>query len=152
MKATTQAEGRNYYLNWELQKAAEKMLREIMKVQPGETVLITCDTSNDERVINATAGAALTMGAYPIVMQYPASLDQAIMIEPTKPVLEAIKAADSADSDAIAQALSGVTYTGVTGDVVFDDEGDVDKNIIFIKGVDTEKGEFYSVKEQGLAQ
>ena len=94
MKATTQAEGRNYYLNWELQKAAEKMLREIMKVQPGETVLITCDTSNDERVINATAGAALTMGAYPIVMQYPASLDQAIMIEPTKPVLEAIKAAD----------------------------------------------------------
>ena len=152
MKATTQAEGRNYYLNWELQKAAEKMLREIMKVQPGETVLITCDTSNDERVIHATAGAALTMGAYPIVMQYPASLDQAIMIEPTKPVLEAIKAADSADSDAIAQALSGVTYTGVTGDVVFDDEGDVDKNIIFIKGVDTEKGEFYSVKEQGLAQ
>ena len=45
-----------------------------------------------------------------------------------------------------------MTYTGVTGDVVFDDEGDVDKNIIFIKGVDTEKGEFYSVKEQGLAQ
>ena len=66
--------------------------------------------------------------------------------------IEAIKAAGSADSDAIAKALPGVTYTGVTGDVVFDDEGDVDKNIIFIKGVDTEKGEFYSVKEQGLAQ
>lgn len=94
MKATTQAEGRPYYLNWELQKAAEKMLREIMLVKPGETVLITCDTTNDERVINATAAAALTMGAYPIVMQYPASLEQAIMIEPTKPVLEAIKAAD----------------------------------------------------------
>ena len=94
MKATTQAEGRPYYLNWELQKAAEKLLREIMMVKPGETVLITCDTTNDERVINATAGAALTMGAYPIVMQYPASLEQAIMIEPTKPVLEAIKAAD----------------------------------------------------------
>ena len=63
MKATTQAEGRPYYLNWELQKAAEKLLREIMMVKPGETVLITCDTTNDERVINATAGAALTMGA-----------------------------------------------------------------------------------------
>lgn len=37
------------------------------------------------------------------------------------------------------------------GDVVFDEEGDVDKNIIFIKGVDTENGTFYSVKEQGLA-
>ncbi|MDO4339522.1 MAG: hypothetical protein Q4C91_15770 [Eubacteriales bacterium] len=94
MKATTQAEGQNYYLNWELQKAARKMLVEIMKVKEGETVLITCDTTNDMRVVNATAGAALTLGCYPIVMQYPASLDQAIMIEPTKPVLEAIKAAD----------------------------------------------------------
>ena len=44
-----------------------------------------------------------------------------------------------------------MTYTGVTGDVVFDEEGDVDKNIIFIKGVDTEAGAFYSVKEQGLS-
>jgi len=94
MKASTQAESHTYYLNWELQKAAEKMLREILKVQLGETVLITCDTSNDERVVNATTGAALTMGAYPIVMQFPASLNQAIMIEPTAPVLEAIKAAD----------------------------------------------------------
>jgi len=66
--------------------------------------------------------------------------------------VEAIKAADSADSDAIASALAGVKYTGVTGDVVFDAEGDVDKNIIFIKGVDTAKGEFYSVKEQGLSK
>lgn len=64
--------------------------------------------------------------------------------------IEAIKAADSADSDAIKDALAGVQYTGVTGDVVFDSEGDVDKNIIFIKGVDTDKGAFYSVKEQGL--
>lgn len=64
--------------------------------------------------------------------------------------VEAIKAANSTNSDDIAKALSGVTYTGVTGDVKFDAEGDVDKNIIFIKGVDTEKGEFYSVKEQGL--
>lgn len=66
--------------------------------------------------------------------------------------LEAIKAAGSTDGEAICQALSGVSYTGVTGDVVFDEEGDVDKNIIFIKGVDTEKGAFYSVKEQGLAE
>ena len=66
--------------------------------------------------------------------------------------LEAIKAAGSTDGDAIRDALAGVTYTGVTGDVVFDEEGDVDKNIIFIKGVDAEKGAFYSVKEQGLAE
>lgn len=36
MKATTQAEGRPYYLNWELQKAAEKLLREIMMVKPAK--------------------------------------------------------------------------------------------------------------------
>ncbi|WP_298028889.1 ABC transporter substrate-binding protein [uncultured Dysosmobacter sp.] len=64
--------------------------------------------------------------------------------------IEAIKAADSTDSATIKDALASVTYTGVTGDVKFDEEGDVDKNIIFIKGVDTDKGEFYSVKEQGL--
>ena len=64
--------------------------------------------------------------------------------------VEAIKAANSAKSEDIAAALGGVKYTGVTGEVVFDAEGDVDKNIIFIKGVDTAKGVFYSVKEQGL--
>ena len=66
--------------------------------------------------------------------------------------IEAIKAAGSGDSEAIANALKDVQYTGVTGDVRFDSEGDVDKNIIFIKGVDTDKQAFYSVKEQGLAE
>ena len=64
--------------------------------------------------------------------------------------IEAIKAAGSGDAAAIKAALSGVKFTGVTGDVVFDGEGDVDKNIIFIKGVDTASGTFYSVKEQGI--
>lgn len=66
--------------------------------------------------------------------------------------LEAIKAAGSTDGEAICQALSGVTYTGVTGDVAFNKEGDVDRSTIFIKGVDAASGTFYSVKEQGLAQ
>ncbi len=65
--------------------------------------------------------------------------------------IEAIKAAGSTDSEAIKNALAYVRYSGVTGDVIFDEEGDVDKDIIFIKGVDTAKGEFYSVKEQGLS-
>ena len=65
--------------------------------------------------------------------------------------LKAIEAAGSIDGESIRNAMGGVTYVGVTGDVVFDSEGDVDKNIIFIKGVDTEAGAFYSVKQQGLA-
>lgn len=94
MKASTQSESHTYYLNWEIQQAARKIIREIMLVEPGETVLITSDTTTDERVVHATAGAALAAGAYPIVVQFPASLEQAIMIEPKPPVLEAIKAAD----------------------------------------------------------
>ena len=35
--------------------------------------------------------------------------------------LEAIKAADSGDKAAIMAALPGVTYTGVSGDIAFDD-------------------------------
>jgi Leucyl aminopeptidase (aminopeptidase T) len=94
MKASTQSGTHTYYLNWEVQQAARKIIRDIMLVKPGETVLITSDTTSDERVVQATAGAALEAGAYPIVMQFPASLEQAIMIEPKPPVLEAIKAAD----------------------------------------------------------
>ena len=65
--------------------------------------------------------------------------------------VEAIKKAGSTDSDDVNTAMPSVTYTGVTGKVEFDSEGDVDKNIIFIKAVDTENGTFRSVKEQGLA-
>ena len=65
--------------------------------------------------------------------------------------VEAIKKAGSTDSDDVNTAMPSVTYTGVTGKVKFDSEGDVDKNIIFIKAVDTENGTFRSVKEQGLA-
>ena len=91
MKASCQPESHTYYLSWEVQQAARKVIRDIMLVKPGETVLITSDTTSDERVINATASAALEHGAYPIVIQFPASLEQAIMIEPTSPYSEAIK-------------------------------------------------------------
>ena len=37
--------------------------------------------------------------------------------------LEAIKAANSADPAAIKAALGGVTYTGVSGSIAFDDIG-----------------------------
>ncbi len=94
MKASCQPESHTYYLSWEVQQAARKVIRDIMLVKPGETVLITSDTTTDERVVNATAAAAMEIGAYPIVIKFPASLEQTIMIEPTPPVLEAIKAAD----------------------------------------------------------
>ncbi len=66
--------------------------------------------------------------------------------------LEAIKDSGSTDGAAICRALADVTYTGVTGGMVFNKGGDVDRSLIYIKGVDTASGTFYSVKELGLAR
>ena len=51
--------------------------------------------------------------------------------------LEAIKAAGSGDAAAIKAALPGVTYTGVSGDIAFDDIGDAVRDTAFIKTADT---------------
>ena len=51
--------------------------------------------------------------------------------------LEALKAAGSTDPAAVKAALPGVTYTGVTGDIVFDDIGDAIRNTAYIKVADT---------------
>ncbi|WP_225877806.1 ABC transporter substrate-binding protein [Alkalibacter mobilis] len=52
-------------------------------------------------------------------------------------MVEAIKNAGSTDAQAIIDALAEVEYTGVTGPISFNDEGDADnKNIAIIKIVD----------------
>ena len=51
--------------------------------------------------------------------------------------LEALKAAGSTDAGAVKAALPGVTYTGVTGDIAFDDIGDAIRDTAYIKVADT---------------
>ena len=51
--------------------------------------------------------------------------------------LEALKAAGSTDPAAVKAALPGVTYTGVTGDIAFDDIGDAIRDTAYIKVADT---------------
>ena len=51
--------------------------------------------------------------------------------------LEAIKAADSVDPAAIKAALGGVTYTGVSGSIAFDEQGDAIRDTAYIKTADT---------------
>ncbi|MDR0929111.1 MAG: ABC transporter substrate-binding protein [Oscillospiraceae bacterium] len=65
--------------------------------------------------------------------------------------IEAIKAADSADSQTIAEALPGVVYTGVTGAISFDEIGDANKDMAYIKKADAETGAFAFVKTQSVA-
>ena len=47
--------------------------------------------------------------------------------------LEAIKAAGSSDAAAIKAAMPGVTYSGVCGDIAFDDTGDAVRDTAYIK-------------------
>ncbi len=54
--------------------------------------------------------------------------------------LEAIKAAGSADKAAVKAALPTVTYTGVSGEIAFDEIGDAIRDTAYIKTVDTENG------------
>ena len=66
--------------------------------------------------------------------------------------IEAIKAADSIDSVAIAEALPGVVVNGVTGSISFDEIGDANKDMAYIKKANTETVSFDFVKTQTVAE
>jgi leucyl aminopeptidase (aminopeptidase T) len=79
-------------MDWELAAAAYKLVKEVMLVQPGETVVITGDTNSTEEVLEATARAARAVGAVPIVIRVP--MPARAHLEPPRPLAEAIKASD----------------------------------------------------------
>ncbi len=54
--------------------------------------------------------------------------------------LEAMKAAGSTEPEAIKAALAGVTYTGVSGDIAFDEVGDAVRDTAYIKTANTADG------------
>ena len=64
--------------------------------------------------------------------------------------LEAIKAAGSIEPADILAALPGVTYTGVSGEIAFDDIGDAKRDAAYIKTANTETGEWDFVTVQGV--
>ena len=64
--------------------------------------------------------------------------------------LEAIKAAGSTDPAAVLAALPGVSYTGVSGLIEFDEIGDAKRDAAYIKAANTDSGEWEFVKVQGI--
>ena len=64
--------------------------------------------------------------------------------------LEAIKAAGSTEPADILAALPGVTYSGVSGEIAFDDIGDAIRDAAYIKTANTETGEWDFVTVQGV--
>ncbi len=96
-------ESRREYQRLELAAAARKLLDEAMPVQPGEQVVITADTSSDERVVWATAEAAYAVGATPSVMWYETLPNPCL--SPPPPVARALREADVWIEYAVAYTL-----------------------------------------------
>lgn len=80
------------YLSCEVQGAATKLVRDVMLVKEGESVVITADTSTDMRVVEAVMGAAFTVGAVPVLVKYPTT--GKAFEEPAAPVANAVAVAD----------------------------------------------------------
>ncbi len=55
-------------LKFELQKATDRLIKEILQVKPGETVVITQDSCSDENVVNTTAASIYAVGGKPMVI------------------------------------------------------------------------------------
>ena len=85
-------EPRGEYYLLELAAAARKLVGEAMPVEPGEQVVITADTSSDERVVRATAQAAYALGATPTVIWYETLPNPCL--DPPPPVARALTSAD----------------------------------------------------------
>ncbi|MCL1810289.1 MAG: ABC transporter substrate-binding protein [Clostridiales bacterium] len=65
--------------------------------------------------------------------------------------LEALKKAGSTDPARVRDALGGVTYNGVTGQIAFDDLGDAIRDSTFVKTCNTKTGKWEFVKQQGIS-
>lgn len=55
-------------LKFELQQAADKLMKEIFGVKKNEVVLITCDTMSDMELVDAVAASAYAAGAKPMTV------------------------------------------------------------------------------------
>ncbi len=86
------------YYEYELGKAADLVVREHFKLKPGESFIITGDTESDMRVIDATARAAFSAGAKPMVVLTASPLGvgkQTDLSLPVEPLRAALKHADA---------------------------------------------------------
>ena len=97
--------------------------------------------------LNANADKKTNNGGNDIVAAVSALGYDAYMV-----AIEAIKAADSIDSVAIAEALPSVVTNGVTGSISFDEIGDANKDMAYIKKANTETVAFDFVKTQSVAE
>ena len=73
-------------LDFELMKAAYKLVRDVLKISPGEEVVITADTSSDWRVVEATARAVSVVGGKPVIVLHETPIGVGKAADPYLPV------------------------------------------------------------------
>ncbi|MEM3627388.1 MAG: aminopeptidase [Candidatus Bathyarchaeia archaeon] len=89
------------YYEYELAKAAHKLVSEMLKLKPNETLVVTADTESDPRIVDATAAAAFAIGAKPMVVWIASPLGVGKAADPMLP--EAL-------GDALCKADAWVEY------------------------------------------
>ena len=52
-----------------LQKAADRLVNDMLAVQPGETVAVTCDPKTDREMTMEIAKAVHEAGAHPLIIE-----------------------------------------------------------------------------------
>ena len=134
----------------------------ILDAVKGTSVQVYCSTFFDERDESNTVAAEFVAGFKEWLNANPDKLTNnggndivaavsALGYDGYMVALEAVKAAGSASPADIAAALPGVTYDGVTGAIAFDEIGDAQKDMAYIKLANAETGEFDFVKTQTVA-
>ena len=83
---------------YELAKAADTITKELFRLKPEETFVITADTESDPRVVNATASAAFSLGAKPMVIWLASPLGVGQAADPMLPLESLIGALKGADA------------------------------------------------------
>lgn len=82
---------------YELPNACLKLLRDMFHLQPGESIAITCDTESSMEIVEATAQAAVILGAKPLVFKIaaPAGGKAGDKDMPMEALINGIKACDA---------------------------------------------------------
>ena len=84
-------------LDYEIQKAANKLINDIFAVKENESVVITCDTKSDMDLVKATASAVWAAGAHPMVVSLPCPRGVGKSGDPDLPIVPLAAALSEAD-------------------------------------------------------
>ena len=134
----------------------------ILDATKGTNLEVYCSTFFDENDESSTIASEFVAGFKAWLNENPDKMTNnggndivaavsALGFDAYNVALEAIKAADSTDPKAIAAALPGVAYDGVTGSISFDENGDANKDMAYIKQANNETGAFDFIKTQSVA-